>query len=96
MDKQDTQKLLKQLGKEAKRRQEEATAQAQRQRRDEPDFAAAVGKVTPLKNSNRVAAPKDDKPLKRRFHNEEWDEEAYFYVSADSEYKPPRSFCKKE
>ena len=46
MDKQDTQELLKQLGKEAKRRQEEAAAQAQRQRRDEPDFAAAVGKVT--------------------------------------------------
>ena len=64
MDKQDTQKLLQQLGKEAKRRQEEAAAQAKRQRRDEPDFAAAVGKVTPLKNSNRVAAPKDDKPLK--------------------------------
>ena len=57
MDKQDTQKLLQQLGKEAKRRQEEAAAQAKRQRRDEPDFAAAVGKVTPLKNSNRVAAP---------------------------------------
>ena len=28
MDKQDTQKLLQQLGKEAKRRQEEAAAQA--------------------------------------------------------------------
>ena len=94
MDKQDTQKLLQQLGKEAKRRQEEAAAQAQRQRRDEPDFAAAVGKVTLLKNSNRVAAPKDNKPLKRRFDEMEWDEEEHFYVSADSEHEPPRSFCK--
>ena len=94
MDKQDTQKLLQQLGKEAKRRQEEAAAQAKRQRRDEPDFAAAVGKVTPLKNSNRVAAPKDNKPLKRRFDEMEWDEEEYFYVSADSEHEPPRSFAK--
>ena len=45
MDKQDTQKLLQQLGKEAKRRQEEAAAQAKRQRRDEPDFAAAGNRM---------------------------------------------------
>ncbi|OAM44450.1 DNA mismatch repair protein MutS [Eikenella sp. NML99-0057] len=93
MDKQDTQKLLQQLGKEAKRWQEEVAAQTRQQRQEELDFAAAVGKVTPLKNSNRVAAPKDNKPLKRRFDEAEWDDE-YFYVSADSEHEPPRSFCK--
>jgi len=75
MDKQDTQKLLQQLGKEAKRRQEEVAAQTRQQRQEELDFAAAVGKVTPLKNSNRVAAPKDNKPLKRRVLYEGWDEE---------------------
>lgn len=94
MDKQDTQKLLQQLGKEAKRRQEEVAAQTRQQRQEELDFAAAVGKVTPLKNSNRVAAPKDNKPLKRRFDEAEWDDDEYFYVSADSEHEPPRSFCK--
>lgn len=94
MDKQDTQKLLQQLGKEAKRRQEEVAAQTRQQRQEELDFAAAVGKVTPLKNSNRVAAPKDNKPLKRRFDEVEWDDDEYFYVSTDSEHEPPRSFCK--
>ncbi len=94
MSKQDTQKLLKQLGKEAKRRQEEAAAQARRQKAEEPDFAAAVGAVVPLKSSNRAVLPKDSSPLKRRFDAEEMDEGQYFYVSEDSEHEPPRSFCK--
>lgn len=91
---QDTEKLLRQLGREARRRQEEE-ARVRRQRQEGGvDFAAAVGRVTPLKNSNRVSAPKDGSPLKRRFDAEGADEEAYFYVSADSMREPPPSFCK--
>ncbi|MBH5328654.1 Smr/MutS family protein [Eikenella sp. S3360] len=94
MSRQDTQQLLKQLGKEAKRRQEEEAAQARRQKAQEFDFAAAVGEVVPLKSSNRAPRLQDKSPLKRRFDAEEMDEGQYFYVSETSEHEPPRSFCK--
>ncbi|OAM28360.1 DNA mismatch repair protein MutS [Eikenella longinqua] len=95
MSKQDTQQLLKQLGKEAKRRQEEAAAQARKEKAQAFDFAAAVGAVVPLKSSNRVPLPQEKGPLKRRFDAEGMmDEGRYFYVSEESEREPPRSFCK--
>ena len=94
MSKQDIQKVLRQLGKEARHRREEGAAQALRQQKEGLDFAAAVGQVTPLKSSNRVSVPNDRKPLKRRTETEEMALEQYFYVSANNEHEPPRSFCK--
>lgn len=94
MSKQDIRKVLRQLGKEARHRQQEEAAQALRQQKEGLDFAAAIGQVTPLKSSNRVTVPGGCKLLKRHPEAEEMALEQYFYVSENNEHEPPRSFCK--
>lgn len=94
MSKQDIRKVLRQLGKEARCRQQEEAAQVLRQQKEELDFSAAIGQVTALKSSNRVTVPSDRKSLKRRQETEEMASDQYFYVSESNEYEPPRSFCK--
>lgn len=98
----DFQATLKALGKQAKKEAEakaEQAAAAKKQAEEVVDFAAAVGKVEPLKTKSapRYEAPRERKPLKPRPKEiETLAEEDYFYVGSGmvSWDEPPASFSK--
>lgn len=64
----DFQKILKQLGKQAKKEaaeKQEAEKNKQKQEYD-LDFSQAVGQVSPLKNRQQYYAQSDKTPIKAR------------------------------
>ncbi|MEF1403247.1 Smr/MutS family protein [Neisseria gonorrhoeae] len=91
----DFQKILKQLGKQAKKEaaeKQESEKNKQKQEYD-LDFSQAVGQVSPLKNRQQYYAQSDKTPIKARPKDNRTDEENYFYIG--STYNdPPASFCK--
>ncbi|MDO5639924.1 MAG: Smr/MutS family protein [Neisseria sp.] len=94
----DFQDTLKALGKQAKQAAQvraEAEAKARKQAAAEVDFAKEMGGVTPLKNSQRYAPPRDTSPIKPRREDEALLEaEDYFYVGDGGWDEPPASFSK--
>lgn len=97
-EKTDFQELLKTLGKQAK---QEAQAAQERQRetvrqaREEPDFAALMGDVQPLKSSQRYEQPRDVSPIRPRSRDvREEEAENYFYVGDGQWLDVPAQFSK--
>lgn len=98
----DFQATLKALGKQAKKDAEAKAEQAAAEKKQAAaavDFAAAVGKVTPLKTKGapRYEAPRVNKPIKPRpKETEALAQEDYFYVGSGmvSWDEPPASFSK--
>ncbi len=90
--------ILKQLGRQAKAEQEEAAQQRAEQQRAEAeqlDFAQAVGKVVPLKRSNRRETPRDTSPIRvRPPAGQEMPEQDYFYIGEHAWDEPPPLFSK--
>lgn len=96
----DFQSTLKALGKQAKKEAEakaQKEAEAKKQQEEQVDFAAAVGAVTPLKQSQRYAAPQDRSPMKPRPKEAAaLADEDYFYIGHGSTdwSEPPATFSK--
>lgn len=98
----DWQNTLKNLGKtardtaEAERAAEKIrAAEAARRKAEAMTFAAAVGKVTPLKSSRRHSRPIDTTPVYPRRQTEERDNSGDIFVaeSDGSESAPPRQYA---
>ena len=87
----DFEHTLKMLGKQARQAEKariEAEAAQRRREAETVDFAAAVGEVVPLKNTQRYAPPRDASPIKPRAKNEAVRaEEDYFYVGTGGQSK---------
>ena len=94
----DFEHTLKMLGKQARQAEKarvEAEAAQRRREAETVDFAAAVGEVVPLKNTQRYAPPRDASPIKPRAKNEAARaEEDYFYVGTGGFDEPPATFSK--
>ena len=94
----DFEHTLKMLGKQARQAEKariEAEAAQRRREAEIVDFAAAVGEVVPLKNTQRYAPPRDASPIKPRAKNEAARaEEDYFYVGTGGFDEPPATFSK--
>ena len=94
----DFEHTLKMLGKQARQAEKariEAEAAQRRREAETVDFAAAVGEVVPLKNTQRYAPPRDTSPIKPRAKNEAARaEEDYFYVGTGGFDEPPATFSK--
>ena len=94
----DFEHTLKMLGKQARQAEKariEAEAAQRRREAETVDFAAAVGEVVPLKNTQRYAPPRDASPIKPRAKNEAvLAEEDYFYVGTGGFDEPPATFSK--
>ncbi len=94
----DFQSVLKTLGKQAKQAAEakaEAEEAARKQAAQQVDFAKEMAGVTPLKNSNRYAPPRDASPIKpRQTQAEALAAEDYFYVGDGGADEPPATFSK--
>lgn len=90
----DFQKILKQLGKQAKKEaaeKQESEKNKQKQEHD-LDFSQAVGQVSPLKNRQQYYAQSDKTPIKARPKDNRTDEENYFYIgSTYNDPHPPAS-----
>ncbi|HFC6387339.1 TPA: Smr/MutS family protein [Neisseria bacilliformis] len=92
---QDT---LQALGKQAKKQSEAAEQQrraAARKQAEEPDFAALMADVTPLKNTNRREPERDTAPIKPRPKDTAADNgEGNFYVGDGQWLDIPAQFSK--
>lgn len=94
----DFQSVLKTLGRQAKQAADakaEAEEAARKQAAQQVDFAKEMAGVTPLKNSNRYAPPRDKSPIKpRKTQAGALEAEDYFYVGDGGADEPPATFSK--
>lgn len=89
--------LLKQLGRQDKKRRTTAQSPANGTNREETfDFAAAVGAVRPLPPQNRIARNRDTAPIRVRAQENFTDDTGKDFYIGHSEYggEPPASFTK--
>lgn len=97
MNFQDQLKTLhKQAKEDARLRQEAALKTQQAQKESEPDFAALMRDVVPLKNTQRYVAPIDKSPIKVRDKSQtSLDEDQFFYIGeGDARIEVPNTFSK--
>lgn len=94
----DFQQQLKQLGKQAKEQaaqREAAEREARRQREQEPDFAALMHDVVPLKDTGRYYPPVDKSPIKPRPQRADEDDDNRFYIGEGGSWQEiPATFSK--
>ncbi|MGF6147318.1 Smr domain [Kingella potus] len=89
---------LEALGRQAKRQSEAEKAKQRanaKQQAEEPDFAALMADVTPLKNTNRRPPERDTTPIKPRpKDNARDDDDGNFYIGDGQWTDIPAEFSK--